>query len=304
MSLQRRHASLRRTLPEWLEGPNANSFFVEGLCVLYDIDSEWMREALLNRFPSTCDSTALPLLLLDRRLRRGPFTPELAARRYLRLWLSQWQLAGLPAGLLLAAQAFLAPEYPQIRIWTRNQICYTIARGAVGRALNLPGFAPLPPGPDGDTSLSERLRWSGVITRIEAPLATWDYDSISNPSHSGRWWHFWLAIAGLPLYRPWNYDSGVQYGDDAYSWGSIYPHGDVATLREIIREFSPHKARPHTVILTPFETDFDPNDPNAGNPAFGWPDGQWGWECKSDGMGGAIAARRTDLRYYNSKAGD
>lgn len=302
--LQYRHA-LGRGLPAgWLGGPSARSFFDEGLCVLYDVDRAWMQDALLNRFPSTCDPSALPLLLMDRRLRRGPFTADLAVRRYLRLWMDQWQLAGLPAGLLLAVQAFFAPEYPQIRIWTQSSVCYTMERGVVGRALSLPGYVPLPAGPDGDTSLGARLRWSGVVGRVVAAPGTWDWYSISNEAYAGRWWHFWLMIHDRPLSLTWNYDRGVAYSDPSKSWGCAYPHGDLATLRQIVRDFAPHETRPHTIVICPSEADFDPNDPNAGDPAFGWPDGRWGWEVKSDGMGGAIDARRTDLRYFHSKEGD
>lgn len=301
---QIRHA-LARSLPRWLSGPLAQSFFVEGLGTLYDVDSQWMQAALFQRFPSLCDPSALPYLLADRRLRRGPYTSDLAVRRYLKLWIDQWQLAGLPAGLLLAVQAFLAPEYPQVRIWTRSQICYTLAKGATGSALGLPGYEPLAPGPDGDRTLGERLRWSGLLTRANLSASpVWDWDSISHPAYATRWWHFWLIIAEKPLWAPWYYDQGVLYNDPAYSWGSHYPHGEQFVLRQIIRDFSPHGARPHTVILSASEGDFDPADPNAGNPAFGWPDGQWGWEAKPDGLGGAVSARRTDLRYWHSKEGD
>lgn len=304
MTLQYRHALARALPPGWLNGPNVNSFFTEGLAVLYDVDAAWMQEALLNRYPSTCDASALPLLLLDRRLRRGPFTSDLAVRRYARLWMDQWQLAGLFSGLLLAIQAFLAPEYPQVRIWTQRSICYTIEKGAVGRALALPGYEPLPLGPDGDSALSERLRWSGVIERVVKPVGTWDWYSISNPSYAPRWWHFWPTIHGLPLYSPWEYDSGVLYGDDSKSWGTSYPHGDIGVLRQIIRDFAPHETRPHTTVICPLDNDFDPNDVNAGNPAFGWPNGEWGWAAKSDGSGGAIAARRQDLRYLHTNEGE
>jgi hypothetical protein len=307
VTLQYRHA-LAKALPPWLSGPNARSFYTEGLAVLYDVDRAWLQEALLNRLPSICDPSALPLLLADRRLRRGPYTIELAVRRYLRLWWDQWQLAGLFSGLLLAAQAFLAPEYPQIRIWTRGnasgQLCYTIAKGTTGRALALPGYDPLPPGPDGDLALAERLRWSGTITRAAAPPGTFDYDSISHPGHAARWWHFWMSIHGKPLFSPWQYDSGVIYSDPLKSWGTPYPHGDNATFRQIVRDYAPHETRPHTIILAESEAEFDPGDVNAGNPAFGWPDGQWGWEVVNDGSGGAVDARRTDLRYFHSKEGD
>lgn len=303
MTLQYRHA-LAKSLPPWLRGPNAQSFFTEGLCVLYDVDRAWCQEALLNRYPSLCDPSALPLLLVDRRLRRGPYTDELAVRRYLRLWWDQWELAGLYPGLLLAAQAFLAPEYPQIRIWTRGQVCYTIAKGTVGRALALPGYTPLPPGPDGDLGISERMRWAGVIARVQAAPGTWNWDSISHPSYSTRWWHYWMTVHGKPLFQPWNYDLTTFYDEPLESWGATYPAGEATTFRQIVRDFSPHETRPFTIILAESETEFNPLSATAGDPAFGWPDGQWGWEVKSDGMGGSVDARRTDLRYYHSKPGD
>jgi len=300
---QYRH-DFQNLLPEWLSGPNANSYFIEGLCTLYDVDRAWFQEALFLRYPSLCDASALPLLLADRRLRRGPFTQELAVRRYLRLWWQQWQLAGLDAGLLLAIQAFLAPEYPQVRIWTRRSRCTTIEAGTVGRALGLPGFEILPATPDGSLELAEQLRWSGLITSIQKPLGTWDYDSISEPTHAARWWHFWVTIHGRPLSLPWQYDTGETYDNPLLSWGPRYPAGDMQTLAATIKDFKAHETRCHTVILCDSEDEFDPTSPNAGNPAFGWPDGRWTWDAKNDGAGNAVSARRDDLRYWLSNPND
>jgi hypothetical protein len=304
LTLQYRHA-LAKALPPFLRGPNARSFYTEGLAVLYDVDRAWLQEVMLNRLPSVCDESALPLMLLDRRLRRGPYTETLAVRRYLKLWWEQWQLAGLYPGLLLAVQAFLAPEYPQVRIWTRANVCYTIAKGTVGRALGLPGYVPLPVGPDGDLALAERLRWSGTITREVAAPGTWDYDSISHPSYAARWWHFWISIHGRPTSLPWAYDSGIgAYDDPLYAWGVAYPHGELATLRLIVRDYAPHETRPHTILLVDSDDEFDPLSPNAGNPAFGWPDGWWGVATKDNGMGGTTNARRLDVTYMESNEGD
>lgn len=300
MILQYRHA-FTNLLPPWLSGPNANSYFIEGLCAIYDADRAWFQEALLSRFPSTCDPSALPLLLADRRLRRGPYTVELAVRRYLRLWWQQWQLAGLDVGLLLALQAFLAPEYPQIRIWTRRSRCTTIAAGTVGRALGLAGYEPLPPGPDGSIDLAERLRWSGAISTVQAPLGTWDYDSVSEPSHANRWWHFWLTIHGKPLSLGWNYDLNQTYDDPLVSWGILYPGGELDVFRLIIKDFKAHETRCHTIIACESLDEFDPLSPNAGDPLFGWPNGEWTWDAKDDGFGNAISARRIDLSYAHSR---
>jgi hypothetical protein len=295
--IQYRHA-FRELLPQWLRGPNADSFFIEGLCALYDADRSWFQQILLNRFPSTCDPSALPLLLADRRLRRGPQTAELAVRRYLRLWWQQWQLAGLDAGLLLATQAFLAPDYPQVRIWTRGGSCTTIAKGTVGRALSLPGYAPLPLGPDGALDLPERLRWSGLITTVEHPAGTWDWDSISHPSFADRWWHFWLTIHGKPLWAPWQYGAGYQWGQAGLSWGLNYPSGELSTLDLIVRDFQPHETRCVSMIVTENDSAFDPDDPNVGNPAFGWPDGKWGYDAVDDGMGNVVPAKPLIHRYW------
>ncbi len=300
---QIRHA-LGELLPPWLQGEAARSFGIEGLFTTYDVDSALFREILMSRMPSFCAPDALPLLFADRRLRRGPFEADLASRRRLRLWLDQWQLAGLAAGMLLAVQAFLAPEYPQIRIITRRSIFYTLEAGAVGRLLALPGYEPLPAGPGGDLTPAARLRASGLYSRVRAPLGTWDFDSISNPEHAGRRWHFWTVVHGAPLIPALHYDSGVTYGGTAYSWGTPYPWGDLQALRGTIRDFSPHECRPMGLIVTPVANDFDPSAADAGSPAAGWPDGRWGWEVVNDGSGGAVSARRGDLRYFLSKPGD
>jgi hypothetical protein len=301
MTLQRRHA-FGSALPEWLQGPNAQSFFTEGLCVLYDVDRSWFEQALFLRYPSLCDSSALPLLLLDRRLRRGPQTSDDAVRRYARLWIDQWQLAGLFSGLLLAAQAFLAPDYPQIRIWTRGngsvQTCYTIAEGTVGRALKLPGYTPLAASPVGDTSLGERLRWAGVISQVDVPAGTMDWDSVSHPSYSARWWHFWMTIHGKPLWVPWQYDTVYDYDTPSLATGTNYWPGEMDTLDLIVRDCAPHETRCVSMVLCPNNTSWDPEDPNVGDPGFGWPDGYWGYETKDDGMGNIIPAKNTDFRYW------
>lgn len=107
-----------------------------------------------------------------------------------------------------------------------------------------------------------------------------------------------MSIHSKPLWAPWNYDSGFEYDTPTLAWGMNYPPGELDTLDRIVRDFQPHETRCVSMIVTENNSSFDPEDPNAGNPAFGWPDGRWGWEAVDDGMGNVVPARDTANRYW------
>lgn len=297
-----RHA-LAALLPIWAQRAYGRSFTTEGAFTLYDYDNAIMRDMLLARFPSYAPEDALPLILRDRGLIAGPYESIDAQRARALLWIDQAQLRGLPVGLMLAIQAYLAPAYPQIRIVTRRGIWYTLAEGTVGRILGLPGYTPLPPcsyelganWPAGSRPMPqiERARNAGLYTRHKPPAINWDWDSISNPENADRWWHFWIVV--YPPSYPFQegYDTGWIYDDPLESWGFDEPTGTLQTFKAIVRGYKPAKSRCVAIVACPSLSDFSPTALPA-DPTF--PDGYWGWEVKLE-SGEWVNTRRLDCRY-------
>lgn len=309
--LQSRHA-LATLMPPFAQRERGHAFTTEGLFTLYDMDAGIMSDALQARFPSHAPVDALPMIARDRRIRTGPYANDQTIRAQLRQWIDVWQLSGLPLGLLLALQAYLAPGFPQIRIVTRSGVWYTLREGAVGRMLSLPGYVPLPLadyelGPEWPTDAKpatqvERLRKFGYFFRLKAPSPNFDWDSQSHPENATKWWHFWVIVypPHYPIQQP--YDSELwTYDDPLESWGFDEPYGTFDTFKAIIRDdFKPSRARCVAVIFCPSSLDFNPS--NAVN-APGMPDGYWGWEVKLEG-GVWVSTRRPDCRYLHFREND
>jgi len=306
---QLRHC-LAALLPPWAGGsvarPKAHSFTVEGVFTIYDLDAELMWQSLLSRFPSTAPEDALPYLLRDKRMIAGPAEPIATTRVRLKQWIDEWSLAGLPLGLMLALQAYVAPSYPRIRIVTRRSMWYTLEAGAVPRLLNLPGAEPLPPCPyelgagwpiGAVASQVERLRAAGLYQRYKAPVPNWNWDSISDPAAANRWWDSWVFIYPPSYPFQGNYDGvppdDVYYGEET-GWGIDELPGTLLTLQQLAVLRKSQKSYIKAIILPPSLTDFDPTTP-PGDPSF--PDGKWSWFTKDDGLGNTVPARRQDCRY-------
>ncbi len=308
--IQSRHA-LSSLMPAWTQRRYGRSFTTEGLFTLYDYDAAIMRDSLIARWPSYAPEDALPLIARDRRIRRGPHESSDAIRTRLRQWIDIWQLAGLPFGLMLSVQGFLAPWYPQLRIVTRRGLWYTLAEGTVGRMLRLPGYEPLPPcpyelGPSWPAAAPpqgepERARAAGLFTRYKAPSPNFDWDSNSNPENEDRWWHFWLFVYPPRYPLVGNYDSDLLYDDPLHTWGFDEPEGTFTTFKSIIKDHKASRARCVSVIFPPTLDDFQPtadiDDP-------GMPDGWWGQDVRQATVldeayivGQWITTRRLDCRY-------
>lgn len=296
---------LANLMPAFAQRAYGRSFTTEGLFTLYDIDAGIMSDMLQVRFPSHTREEALPLIARDRRIQVGPHESPETIRARLRLWIDQRQLAGLPVGFLLSLQAYLAPQYPQVRLVTRRGIWYTLGEGAVGRILNLPGYALLPPcpyelgaswpvGAPPQSQIQRLFHTPGMWARHKAPTPNFDWDSISNPENADRWWHCW-AIVYPPYYtlqQP--YDSGWNLDDALDSWGFQEPSGTFTTLKAITKEFRSSRNRVVSIIFAPSLNDFLPTNLPA---APGMPDGWWGQEVKQVVAGQWETTRREDCRY-------
>jgi hypothetical protein len=305
---QARH-DLAVLVPPWTGGsqarPRAYSFVTEGLFTVYDVSAEQWWQSLLARFPSAAPADALPYLARERRLFVGPSEPTATTRVRVRNWIDEWSLSGLPLGWLLAVQAYFAPTYPRVRIVTRRSMWYTLEEGAVGRLLSLDGYEPLSPCPyelganwpiGAVASPIERLRTSGLFTRHKAPVANWDWDSISTPGNAGRWWDFWAFVYPPAVAQQGKYDGAapddVYYGEES-GWGLDELPGTLFVLRLLGVQRKPAKAYLGAIIFPPSLTDFDPTTA-PGDPNF--PDGYWSAATKIVG-GVAMPTRRDDCRY-------
>lgn len=302
---QLRHA-LSALMPPWLRRPYGHSLTTEGMFTVYDYDSAIMRDGLLARWPTYAPVDALPHIARDRRIHIGPYESTDAQRVRLRQWIDLHQLAGLPLGLMLAVQGYLAPAYPRIRIVTRRGLWYTLEEGTVGRMLQLPDFEPLPPcpyelGPHWPVGAppampAERVRAAGLYQRYFGDPLLWNWDSISNPENANRWWHFWLIV--YPPSYPFQagYDTGWTLDNQLESWGLHEPSGTGDTLKMIIRDTKPAKSRCVAVIFCPSLNDFDPTTLPTLPFTTGFPDGYWGWEVKNV-ADEWVTTRRLDCRY-------
>ena len=131
-----------------------------------------------------------------------------AKRQHARLlaWMVEAVLSGPPQklGWLIAMQAFGAPDYPKVRVVTKNSVWYTLrskrgpAHAWFGRVR---AFAPTPyeggtNWPIGSASQTERLRFSGLYSREKVAPGNFDWDSLSNPERSACWWDVVGVIYG------------------------------------------------------------------------------------------------------------
>lgn len=299
---QNRHI-LRELCPPWLRGPQAYSFLNEGIFTLYDIDAELMWQALLCRFPSYCPADALPYLAADRRIIVGPDESEAAVRVRLLAWMLEAVLSGLPIGWLIALQAFGAPDYPKVRIVTKNSIWYTLEANAVPRMLGLRGFQRLDPCPyelgsqwpiGAFASETERLRTSGLYSRVKASPANFDWDSLSNPERAACWWDAVGVIYG-------RYEEQEAYADLADTWllddpsesvGFNEGYGTFTTLQYLATQRKSCKSVLRAIVWTDNEALFPP-DGALGDPEL--PDGYWGRPGKVI-AGKLIPSQRLDCR--------
>lgn len=305
---QTRHL-LRALLPPWLKRPMGDSLCAEGLFTVYDLDAEYMRDALLARMPSYAPIDALALIAADRGVPIGPAEDPDVLRVRLLLWLDFLQLAGLPIGLLLTLQAVLAPAYPMVRLVTQQSIWYTLDEGAVGRLLAAPGHLPLPPAPyefgplwpSGTSAPAiERLRAEGLFERLVAIPANWDWDSIAPVTGSGTRWSAW-AIAYSVSPTDWvqpedNWGDPGDWGDGGY-WGVEFPAGvdPGSVYQDTLRRFKPAGEWIRWFIVSFDATLFDPAQPSGGGVN---PDGLFGsWSKIVNGE--YVPARFEDARYFD-----
>ena len=273
---------VRSFLPTWLLdrtsiGKTAGFRIIYSFMAILDAGAQVAIEGLQSRMPGLGTPTALPLIGKDRQIVQGPGEyNENYANRLIK-WLDYWKIAGNAYSLMIAFQAYLAPNYPMIRLVTRDRPGY----GSIWYTLNTDGTLDI-----------ERVNPSN-----------WDWDSISNPERDGYWSDFWIVA-----FEP-HYGKDGLWGDGNSYW---YPGADVGKgqtfgqdptynsaqlLRSIVTQWKGAHTKCRCMIFSYRSNAYDPALP-PGDPLL--PDGKWGKYGKDDGSGGRIKSRDETDRYWDN----
>lgn len=279
----------------------ANSRLFRPLGTALDAVLQGAIDAVRLRYPSvTSDERSLTLIGKDRRIPRAPNESAESYARRLLLWLDMWGLAGQPAGLLYVIQSFIYPNYPVVRLIGRDSFWWQLDQYAsrdltIWEAVSLP-CAVLP-----GEEPTRYIPPVGISTSPRAALwghqgaANWDWDSISDPSRSGKWFDCWIEVCDPGYGLAGQYDgTGDEevFWDSGRAWDTEEIFGTFDVMRELIRLYQRAGAECQGIIFTPSATEFSPD----GTPDASWPDGQWSAESKIVG-GASVPTRNLDYQY-------
>lgn len=243
-----------RIAPPWLSGvgtpedPLWGGRLMYALGIQFDALAEYTRMGVIQRFPSVCQSEALPFIGSDRGLRRGGAEPESGYRERLRNAIPSWKKAGSAQAILEQLAAYFAPTPPVLR--------YVV---------------------NGLDELGNRIAdwWTlenGVYSYTRANLSNWDWDGTYPP---GR---FWIIVYGQVL-TPWYWGDGHVWGG-GQSWGFEEDGSLITDVRSLIATWKAAGSHAGTFdagldagIL--FTNDGSLFDPTAAPGSPGMPDGTW-----------------------------
>ncbi len=242
-------------LPSWLSTGDGE-LVAYSLNVLLDWARERVRLGLLARFPDYAPADALGAIGRDRKIIRGIDEPAASYAVRLKRWLDDHLVRGNPWALLEQLRAYCnAPV--MVRIVDRRGNWHSIAA-------------------DGTRSRSMRT-------------ANWLWDTA--PA-SPRWARFWVIIYPTAAGEPWA-------ASEAGAWpsggtiGTTATPEQVASVRQIVREWKPAGTRCEWIIVAFDPVSFDPAAPE--------PDGTWEWFGR-DNAGSYEQARLDTARYWKGTA--
>lgn len=231
--------------PYFLHNKNLGTF-LESIALTYDDGLESLKQGIYLSNPIVCDSSALPVLSVDRGIRLYPTESDASKRLRLSRWLQLHRVRGTHGGELKHAQPYFLPDVPVIRIVHQD--------GA------------------GDSATWHTIGIDGVYTVHRAIPSNWDYDG-----HQEKWSRFWVII-----YIPARY-VGMSEWDDGSTWDSdeVWDgiSADVALdIVSLLLEWHSGHSRIAGIILATDPASFDPTGV-AVTDADGWtslPIGNWG----------------------------
>lgn len=256
--------AIRRILPPWLRDrvtiqKTTGYRLLASYACLLDAAMQVAIEGLQSTLPRFGTPTALPFHGRDRRIFRGPNQTHADYAAQLTEWLLYWREAGNAWSLTRNLQKYLSPGNPKIRVVTRNGFWTTLL-------------------PDGSLEFHRN--------------SAWNWDSVTHPGNSGKWWHIWVIV-----YEPHLSTAGT-WGIDADKWGQEKAFGNetskanVEMIKTLIQQWKGAHAHVVSLIWTYDATKFDPTV-NASFPT----DGLWGFWHKIVSNQG-IESRFANARYW------
>jgi hypothetical protein len=137
--------------PHWLLGRSSGRI-VYSIALLCDTATEWLYQGIQQRFPLLAEEDALPHLGRDLGILRGLRESTEAYRKRLSLWVPAHRRAGTPFAIAEQAQAYFAPQSPNVYVVQHDPTGLTRATWSV------------------------RYSDSTETTFVESP-SNWDWDS-------------------------------------------------------------------------------------------------------------------------------
>lgn len=251
--------AFKKLMPSWLTEGEGELIGYSSRIVM-DADAQRAKEGAKARFPEHAPDDALKYIARDRKIVRGIDESAAAYAARVITWLDDHRVRGTPFKLCAMLAAYCNAA---VRVRTVDQRGNWFTRDR-----------------DGTESFT-------------LDTGNWNWDTTYTDAAWGR---FWVIIYPTSDGEPWSSaprwgDVGAVYGPDR-TWGTTATPGQVAAVRQLVREWKPAGTRCETIIIAFDDASFDPTAPE--------PDGDWlHW-----GVGVPSIKNRLDTaRYWAGTAG-
>jgi hypothetical protein len=272
--------------PPWLAGGDgiADASKRVALTLLYvmgltaDLVVEKVNEAVFAWMPTkTKTTTSLTYLGDDRRIPQGPNETSTAYGIRLQRAFSSWRFAGIPRGKLSQLLGFVSPALPRMQ-----QVSNGLDPATPAVTANWYVYAA---GADA----------RGPTTFLSRNPNNWDWDSLSDPAHVGRWWRLWVILDATGWTSSAPALGAKALGDTRYTLGFGSPQGVFTRIKDIVALWKRGGAYVLWIVV---QVDFSASWFVATDApgAASLPDGKWGPWSKI--VGTTRVASRTGLARY------
>jgi hypothetical protein len=232
--------AMRLALPWWLserrqQNKTVGYRFLWALVAVLDVLLEGVLQGLYAAWPGAGTPTALPYIGRSRGVLRGmdDTNDDYAAK--LRGWLERAEQLGTMFAIARELHEYL-PGRPRVRVINRHQHWLTI---------NTDGT-------------------------LEKFVATWDWDSVSNPERVNWWSELWVIIYTDKFDHAGAWGDGRSWGTRDSGLGLTVAKANREALANLVADAKSAHSQVRCVIWTTDDTQFDPAVPAS------CPDGTWG----------------------------
>jgi hypothetical protein len=228
--------SFGKFMPSWLTTGDGE-LVAYSLRLVVDADAQRAKEGALARFPQHGPNGALSHDGRDRKIVRGIEEPADSYAGRLVAWLDSHRTRGNPFALCRQIRAYCNAAV-RVRTVDQRGNWFTLER-------------------DGTES-------------FVLDTGNWHWDAAYTDADWGR---FWVIIYPTADNEPWAIGDvwgsqwGGAWGSSGYTWGTTATPGQVAAVRQIVRDWKPAGTRCECVIIAFDDSSFDPAAPE--------PDGDW-----------------------------